>query len=268
MTKNRWKGKTALITGASSGIGESFARRLAGGGCNVVVTARRLEKLEALADELERETNICVTPVSCDLSVPGSAGELSDEIKARGISIDFLVNNAGIGLSGSFSGQDEDDIRGMIQLNTTSVVELTRRMIPEMLERNAGDILIVGSIAAYLPSPTLAVYSGTKAFVHSFGCALAYELRDTGVRVTVLNPGGTSTEWMEAAGFKSAQGPAVGMMSPDDVADAGLRAMAAGRYFTEPGFMNRLLGRAAPVVPMAAKLFFAHQVQKNIGGND
>jgi uncharacterized protein len=137
-----------------------------------------------------------------------------------------------------------------------------------MLERGAGDILFVGSLAAYMPAPTQAVYSATKAFVHSFGCALAYELRDTPVKVTVLNPGGTSTEWMAVAGYEDKPEPAFGMMSAEEVAECGLCAMAEGKYFTEPGIANKLAARMASMMPMQMKLFFADKVQKIVGGRE
>jgi len=263
----KWKGGTALVTGASSGIGAAFARLLAKGGCNVIMTARRLERLEEMAAETGNH-GVDMVPLKSDLSRDGAARELAEEIAGMGKEVALLVNNAGVGLSGSFVKNEWEEVERMIALNVTALTELTHLLLPGMIERGRGDILLVGSIAAYMPAPTQAVYSGTKAFVHSFGCALAYELKDTPVNVTVLNPGGTTTEWMETAGYTAGTPPKLGMSTPEEVAECGLRAMAGGKYFTEPGFANQAISRLTAVMPMQAKLNFAYQVQKFIGGRE
>jgi uncharacterized protein len=268
MIGEKWKGGTALVTGASAGIGTAFARRLAQAGCHLVLTARRRDRLEALAGELASRHQVTVDVVDLDLAVPGAARSLYDEVARLGRRVDLLVNNAGYGLSGPVLKNDPATEMRMIQLNAVSLVELTRFFLPGMVERRSGDILLVSSIAAFLSIPTFAVYAATKAFVTRFGEALGFELRGSGVRVTVLNPGGTESEFLEVAKMKATSLTHLGMMSADKVASIGLRSMERGRRSVITGFMNKaMIWIATRFLWLGARLRAALLFQKVAGGN-
>ncbi len=268
MTFTHWKGKTALVTGASAGIGAAMARRLAAGGCNLVLTARRRERLEALALELSSRHGVRADVVPADLADPAGAQRLADALRALGRSIDLLINNAGLGRSGAFeNGAWEQDLE-MMQLNMVSPVHLTRLLLPQMIDRGAGDILITASIAAYLPIPTFAVYSASKAFVKSFGEALGFELRGTGVRVCVVSPGGTATEFAQVGGFTLGRMARMGTMSADKVAAIALAAMARGRRSVVAGGGNWLAATLARSLPLPVQLRAANAFQRIAGGRD
>lgn len=251
----KWEGQTALITGASSGIGQAFARLLAQAGCHLILTARRREKLEALARELSAGHGIQVEVVGLDLSEPGAAAKLHKQVQVLKREVRLLINNAGVGVSGPFQENSWEEEARMIQLNAVALAELTKLFLPGMLARGNGDILMVSSIAAFMPVPTFALYSATKAFVTHFGEALGHELRNTGVNVTVVNPGGTATEFLEAARIVPSKMAQRGMMSPVKVARRGLEAMARGRPSIIPGVGNSImieLGRR--LLPLGLRL--------------
>ena len=190
---------TALITGASAGLGTDFARILAGQKYDLILTARNEEKLKSLASELSSNHSVKCHTISADLAKPGSAASLARQIKERGLKVDVLINNAGCGLWGPFADSVPSDMAGMIQLNVNALTELTREFLPGMITRKQGRILNVASTAAFQPGPWMAVYYATKAYVLSFGEALATELKGTGVTVTTLCPGPTKTEFFERA---------------------------------------------------------------------
>jgi short-subunit dehydrogenase len=206
-------GKTALVTGASSGIGEWLAREHAQRGGDLVLVARRGERLEALAAELREGHGIEVTVIAMDLGVPGAAEQLMQACDDANLQIDVLINNAGFGGHGRFVERGLDKDLQMMQLNMVALTELTYHCLQGMVERGEGRVLNVGSTAGFLPGPLQAVYYATKAFVNSFSQAIAQELKGTGVTVTVLCPGPVATEFVEAAdldglsAFKSAPGP-------------------------------------------------------------
>lgn len=224
-----FSGKTALVTGASMGIGEAFARELSRLGATVILVARGKDRLAALAAELPR-----AHAVAADLTQPGAAKRLFDEVAARGLDVDVLVNNAGFGAYGGFSELAADTQLGEIALNVTSLVELTHAFLP-MIERRGGGVIQVASTAAFQPVPYMAVYGATKAFVLSFSEALWAELGPRGVRVLALCPGATDTPFFARAGEAAAVGK---KLAPLDVVRTGLRAFRAGRSYAVHGTAN------------------------------
>ncbi len=234
------QGALAVVTGASSGFGADFARILAGHGCELVLTARREDRLKALADELARDYAAVSHVVAVDLSAPGAPQILADRIAGIGKPVDVLVNNAGFGLYGDFLDQPWERERALIEVDVTSVVHLTRLFAPGMRERRRGWILLVSSIGAFQATPTYAIYSAAKAFVLSFGEALAGELRGTGVKVSVVCPGVSPTEFIGAAGQRPTLYQRLNMMKSRTIAEAGIRAMLAGKTCRIPGVQNSI----------------------------
>jgi uncharacterized protein len=236
----------ALVTGASSGIGVDLARELARDGYDLVLTARTVAPMQVLAAELESHGASSIV-IPADLSKPGASTELAKAIDARGLRIDVLVNNAGLGAIGRFDQMDPTRIGEMLQVNVVALTELTRLLLPGMVTRRRGKILLVASTASFQPGPRMAVYFATKAFVLSFGEALAYELRTTGVTVTTLCPGATATNFFRVAGASdSALHPA---MSASAVARIGYRAMKSGRRVVITGMLNIILATASRLAP-------------------
>jgi len=238
--------RLALVTGASSGIGADLARELAKDGHDVVLSARTVPAMEALAAELERGGAKSII-IPADLARPGAAAELTASLEDRGLEVDVLVNNAGLGGVGRFDQMDPQRIDDMLMVNVVALTELTRGLLPGMVARRRGRVLLVASTASFQPGPRMAAYFATKAYVLSLGEALAYELRGTGVTVTTLCPGATATNFFKTAGANEiALQPA---MSPSEVARIGYRALTAGRRVAITGTLNRILalgGRYAP----------------------
>ena len=234
------KGQTALVTGATSGIGVAFAGQLAASGADLVITARRKENLEALAKELGEKHGVKVDVVALDLSEPGSPSTLWDATEGAGKKIDVLVNNAGGGIQQYFVDTSWERIARQMQLNVMSLTELTHRFARAMKERGRGAILNVSSIGAYTPTPTMATYSAGKAYVRDFTEALAFELAGTPVRVCSLCPGGTESEFHVAAGQTLSKSFRATFMSADDCARIGLGALFGGRRNIVSGIMNVL----------------------------
>ncbi|MFF7636484.1 SDR family NAD(P)-dependent oxidoreductase [Kitasatospora sp. NPDC008050] len=193
-------GRTALITGASSGIGAAFADALAARGAHLILVARREDRLTALADTLRARHGNDAHVLVADLGLPGAGAALLAETRRLGLDVDVLVNNAGFGSHGDVADTDPDRLTGQIQLNITALTDLTRAYLPDMVGRGRGAIVNVASAAAYQPVPHMAVYSATKAYVLSFTEALWAETRNTGVRVLALSPGATETEFFDIAG--------------------------------------------------------------------
>ncbi|WP_163995940.1 SDR family NAD(P)-dependent oxidoreductase [Pyxidicoccus caerfyrddinensis] len=231
-------GHRALITGASGGIGESFARLLAARGLDLVLVARSEGKLRALATELSAAHGIRAEVLATDLSRPDAPRQLHAACEARGLPVDLLINNAGFGSLGPFDANPFEREHEQVMLNVTALMDLTHLFLPAMLARGTGGIINVASIAGYQPVPYMAVYAATKAFVLSFTEALWGETRERGVRVLALCPGPVETGFFEVVGTRDA---AVGpMATPEAVAAEGLRALEQGRASVIPGWRNRI----------------------------
>ncbi len=230
--------QTALVTGASSGIGEAFARALAARGAHLVLAARSASKLESLGAELSARHGVRATAISADLARPGAGPELAREIERRGIAVDVLVNNAGFATYGAFETVSPEREAEEIRLNVATLVDLCHAFYPAMLSRGRGAIVNVASTAAFAPVPFMAVYGATKAFVLSFSEALWLEGRDRGVSVLALCPGATETNFFEVAG---AQGLFGKRERPEVVVERALRALARRRSSVVPGLRNALL---------------------------
>jgi short-subunit dehydrogenase len=241
-------GKTALVTGASSGIGEAFARALAQAGCNVIVVARRSERLHALKAELESAHSICVYPVVADLEAREGAGSVAAEVERLGLEVDTLVNNAGYGVLGDFGATPLDRELGMVDLNCRAVVELTYRFLPGMKVRGRGAVIIVSSIAGAIPVPWFSTYAATKAFDVHFAESLAGELVGTGVVATAVLPGLTRTEFQAIAGMstRSYHSPT---REPRQVVETALRAIERGTPSAVDGFFNWSMTASTRIAP-------------------
>lgn len=241
--------KTALVTGASSGIGAELARVHATHGGDLILLARREDRLAALKTELEAAHGVKVDVLVEDLAQADTPRRVYDEITSRGVQIDYLINNAGFGYRGFFHEQDWDRNEAMIQVNVTALAHLTRLFAPEMVARREGRILNVASMAGFLPGPLQSVYYASKAFVVSFTEALANELAGTGVTITALCPGPVETEFVEVAGLRNTRGFARGA-SAQSVAKCGYEAMLKGKTLIVPGLLNKLaIGALLRVTP-------------------
>ncbi len=233
------RGKWALVTGASSGFGVEFAKLLAERNANLVLVARRTERMDELAEELRRKHSVQVVVIGLDLSRAGVAAELKSDLDGRGIPIHVLVNNAGFGMYGSFLNQPLQKITDMLQVNMTTLTQLTHMFAREMAGRGSGHILLVASLLGYQPVPGYAVYAATKAYVFLFGEALHQELEPLGVAVTALCPGLSATSFGEVAGQKLSPLLKMLLMKPRPVAKAGVLALLARRATVVPGFFNK-----------------------------
>jgi len=241
---------TVLITGASGGIGLELARRFARAGHDLVLVARSAGKLDDLAAALRRDAGVMVTSLPADLSDPGAPRLITETLAGRGLVVDVLINNAGVGLFGPFAETALDAELGMVRLNVTSLVHLTKLLLPGMLARRSGRIVNVASTAGFQPGPLMSVYYATKAFVISFSEGLAEELAGSGVTVTTVCPGPTATGFQEAAGLPGVRALQRGiLMDAGEVADAVCRGALAGRRLVIPGVLNRLHLQALRLAP-------------------
>jgi len=240
---------TALITGASAGLGAELAKLCAGGGYNVILIARGGARLAQLAASLTATCGIEARPLVADLSNPAAPPEIFAQVRAT--PIDILINNAGFGVRGAYVETDWAAESRLLQVNVAALAHLTKLFLPEMVRRRSGRILNVASTAAFVPGPFMAMYYASKAFVLSFSEALANEVEGTGVSVTALCPGPTRTEFAEAAGITDSQlfhGPT---MAAAEVAREGYDAMMAGKSSVIAGARNRWLMRGARLIPRA-----------------
>jgi short-subunit dehydrogenase len=233
----RWRDKWALITGASAGIGAALASELAASGTNLVLTARRQDRLTALADELRAQHHVAVEICAADLTRAETPASLFAFTQAKSIPIALLVNNAGFGAYGELRQAPVERLTAMTQVNVTAVVALTRLYLPQMIERGGGDILILASTAAFQAVPYMSTYAATKAFDLLFAEGLAEEVRGYGVRVCALCPGTTQTEFAQVAGRRIS---ARAGQSASAVARLGLKALADGNSSIVSGIGNRL----------------------------
>jgi uncharacterized protein len=234
------RSKTALVTGASSGLGVDFARELAAKGANLVLVARREELLQKVRDELSSKYGVKVEIVTMDLVEKDAPQRLYDQLKTAGTAIDILINNAGYGVYGPFTEIAWERERNMLELDIITLVHMTKLFVADMVARNSGYILQVASIGAYQPSPLYATYSAAKSFVLNFGEALSYELRRTGVRCTVISPGITATEFLKVSGQQATLYQRMVMMQSAEVAKIGIENMLRGRPSVVPGWLNAL----------------------------
>ena len=234
--------QTALITGASVGIGYELAREFARGGYHLVLVARNAEKLKAVAEEM-RTLGVAADYVVADLAQAGAVLGLFADLRNRGVTVDVLVNNAGFGALGQFDQLDPQRQLDMIQVNVTAVVELTHLFLQGMIARNAGGVLNVASTAAFQPGPHMAIYYASKAFVLSFSEAIAEELKRTNITVTALCPGPTESEFRSRAKMDDSpvfRSKWIPTMTAADVARAGYRAFKRGKRVVIPGLVNKL----------------------------
>jgi short-subunit dehydrogenase len=239
----------ALVTGASSGIGEAFARRLASQGTALVLVARREDRLEALAKEVDVPTEV----LAADLADPDDLRRVEERVAAPTDPVDLLVNNAGFGTTGPFASLPVEREEEEIRVNVLAVVRLTRAALPGMLERGAGGIVNVSSLAAFQPDPGNATYGATKAFVLSFSEALAEELRKTGVKVQALCPGYTRTEFQTTAEYETSRIPKAVWQTTDQVVDASLAALDRGKVLCVPGPHNKVAAVGSGFLPRVVR---------------
>jgi uncharacterized protein len=241
--------ETALVTGASSGIGEQFARQLAARGHDLVLVARRADRLERLASELPTEAKV----VACDLTT--DAVSLGGRAQELGVQVDLLVNNAGFGTSGPFLGHDPARDAEQVRLNCEAVVTLCHAFLPGMVERRRGGVINVASSAGFQPIPYESVYAASKAFAISFTDALHTELRGTGVRAMSVNPGPVPTEWQQVAGYEAGRSaPAPGEITAEQVVSESLEAWDKGHRSVIPGRTMRWFIRLTAPSPRAVQL--------------
>ena len=252
----------AVITGASAGIGAALARVFARDRHELVLVARREDRLRALADEIAATGAPRPVVIAADLLKPGIARVIGDALAAHGVEPQFVVNNAGFGLVGAASTLDHDEQLQMIDLNVRALTELSLAFV-DSLARHRGGLLNIGSMAGFLPGPGMAVYYASKAYVLSFSEALHSELKPRGIRVTVLCPGPVPTEFADRAGLsKNALGPSFLVQSADHVAEAGYRGLMDGRRTVVPGAINKLITFLIRVVPRSLILSFVDYRQK------
>jgi hypothetical protein len=238
----------ALVTGASSGIGEALARRIARDGRHLVLVARRLDRLDALARELQAKHEIGVHALAADLLRPGAVPDVLAEVEKRGLVVDWLVNNAGFGTTGAFHRRPVERELDEVRLNVEVLVELTGRCVPAMVARRRGAVINIASVAGFAPGPYMATYGATKAFVLSFTEALAAELRGTGVDVLCVCPGLTRTEFQERAAVDVTALPGFAWMTADTVADQAVRAVGRETVLVN-GVMNSLMAGTIRFAP-------------------
>ena len=259
------RGRWALVTGASSGLGADFARELAGRGANLVLVARREAPMQELASALEKEHAISARVVAMDLAERDAAVRLAERLRAEGVAVDVLVNNAGFGVYGPFLEIPWERERQMLELDVVALVHLTKVFATEMAARGEGWILQVASIGAFQPTPTYASYAAAKSFVLSFGEAIAHELRPKGVRVCTVCPGVTSTEFLAVAGQKTTLYQRMMMMQSPAVVRSAVRALLRGKTSVTPGIGNAISAFSMRRTPRRLQAAIASGAM-NVGG--
>ena len=256
--------ETALITGASAGIGLELARLFAGRRHDVVLVARRGERLHELATELETSAGITTQVIVADLASVDGAQRLCDEVQERGIDVEYLINNAGVGTFGTFAETDPRATMDLVRLNICALTELTARFLPAMVERHSGRVLNVSSAAAFQAGPLMATYYASKAYVLHLTEALNEELAGTGVSATALCPGPVRTEFHGVAGMETS-GLVLDrrLISVEDVAEAGYEAMMRGKSYVVPGLSNKLLAFGVRFAPRRFVAKFVRRLQED-----
>lgn len=256
-------GRTALVTGASSGLGVDFARELAARGAALVLVARRLDRLQALADELHAAHGRRVRVMAADLGDAAARERLAAQLEADGTAIDLLVNNAGFGVYGEFADTDWARLDQMLQVNVVGLTHLSRLFAEGMIRRGHGRILQVASTGAFSPSPTYAAYSASKSYVLSFGIALNNELKPHGVTCTTVCPGVTATDFLLVSGQKRNWYHRATMMSSASVAASGINAMLRGSSHLVTGWINAVQAFSTRFMPRALGASVTRWLMKN-----
>lgn len=257
--------QTALITGASGGIGEAFARKMAASAYNVILVARSADKLHALEQELAAAYNITATGLPYDLTDAAAPQAIYDTLQAQALTVDLLINNAGYATYGKFHEAELQKELNMIQLNITTLVDLTHRFLPGMVARRHGRILNVASTAAFQAGPLMAVYYASKAFVLSFSEALANELEGTGVTVTALCPGPTASGFQARAAMEESKLVQSGLMTAEAVVERGYAGLLAGETVVIPGLYNQVGTLAARLLPRKLMTRTVRNMQERVG---
>jgi short-subunit dehydrogenase len=252
--------ETALVTGASSGIGEEFARQLAARGHDLVLVARRADRLKRLAGHLEADHGVKAHVIRCDLAE--KADTVADRVAELGVEVDLLVNNAGSGTYGRFWEIEPERDAQQVRVNCEAMVTLTHAFLPAMIDRRSGGIINVASSAGMQPLPYEAVYAATKAFARNFSDALHTELRGTGVRCLAVNPGPVPTEWQQAAGFDDGAGVVPGKISVEQVVRESLEAFERGRRSVIPGRLFRAFMAVTRPGTRSLKLLVAERLYR------
>lgn len=259
---------TALITGASAGIGVEIARCLARRGHGVTLVARRGDRLRELAGELSAAHGIRAEAVACDLGEAAARERLAAEVESRALEVEILVNNAGFGGEGTFVELGRERQLEMVRLNVEAVVDLMGRYLPAMQSRGRGAVINVASTAAFQPMPENATYAASKAFVLSLGDAASSELKGSGVTLTTLCPGPVRTEFAEVAGLGDAEDRTPGFiwMSPDEVAEQAVAGAEKGRRVVVPGMLNQATALAGQHSPRVLLLPLAKRIWRRSSG--
>jgi uncharacterized protein len=247
---------TALVTGASSGIGVAMAGELASRGHSIALVARREERLRTLAKDLSGEHGVETEVIAADLGDPSERDRLADELRGRGRAVEVLVNNAGFGHQADFATSPRERMVEMVRVNVEAVVDLTSRFVGPMVERGRGSVINIASIGAFQPLPGSAVYGASKAFVLSFSEAVRTELRGSGVSVTAVCPGPVRTEFTEAAGIPGVEErtPGIVWMSAEEIARHAVDGAAHDKRVVVPGMLNRASALAGQHSPRAVAL--------------
>lgn len=249
----RYETTTALVTGASSGIGAEFARRLARRGADIVAVARRVEELESLAEGIRAETGQRVHVFAFDLSEHRAGYRLAEQLGQAGLRVDTVVNCAGVGLTGAFGDSTEEQLRRQLRVNIDATVEISRAFLPQLIDSGVGALINVASLTAYMPVPGMAVYAAAKSFVVHFTEALAHEARESGLTVVAVSPGPTATEFYSTSGTTEA---GVRFQTPDQVVTTALNALQRRNppVSVISGARNRWIKRLVGALPVRTVL--------------
>jgi short-subunit dehydrogenase len=256
----------AMVTGASSGIGLAMARILAAKGYSLALVARRVDRLEGLAEELRAKHGVEVHVLGADLSAVGAAAELYAKAKSLGLKIEVLINNAGVGMQGKFLEMDLERVSAMFRLNVESLTQLTQLIARDMVAQKQGYILQVASMAAFLPSAYVSAYAATKHYVLAFSEALWFELKGSGISVTTLYPGITTTEFNEVADARTPGMMKMSILSAEAVAEVGIRAMFKRKRAVVPGTINKITAFFSRKMPRGMIIRSAGSMMKKANG--
>lgn len=257
------RGKTALVTGASSGFGIEFAKQLAAMGANVVLVARREARLRVVAADIRKVYDVEAEPIALDLAATDAPQRLYDQLKADGREIEVLVNNAGFGLYGRFTELDWEKERAMLEIDITALVHLTKLFSTDMAARGSGYVLQVSSNGAFQPSPLYATYSAAKAFVLSFSEAVNYELRGSGVSITTTCPGPSRTDFLNVSQQRPTFYHRMTMMEPADVVRVSLNAMLRRKASVVPGRLNAFAAWSNRLMPRRLAAAIAERMMRS-----